>query len=169
MSPKRKTRKTSASQSADASSSQEARPYRVHLPNETHRKKYVELERRGVKPTLFYDRHTCEELGIDDQVRELSNDLGFGEFLWAIVPKACTTPTPLDCPLPPRPPLTYCSLTLEFLSSFAYTPLAECSVRIFNQNHTLTLREVNEIFGWDLEAEVFELTRETSPGYVKDD
>ena len=95
--------------------------------------------------------------------------MGFGDFLHALVPKECTTTTPHDCNLPPRPPLTYSSLTFEFLASFAYTPLMECSFRIFNHNHTLSLREVNAIFGWDQEAPVTELTNETCPGYIEDD
>lgn len=52
-------------------------PYQINLPKAAQRQNLIALDRRELKPTLFYCQFTCEKLGINDQVVKFAQNLGW--------------------------------------------------------------------------------------------
>ena len=70
--------------------------YGIEFSKELHWDRFIQLTKRKLKSTRFYDQATTKLLGIDEDVRLLAKNLGLLEFL------------DLNAP-------TYARLTFEFL------------------------------------------------------
>ena len=66
-------------------------PFNITLLQAAQRIKLAELDRRAVKPTLFYSQHDCDQIRIDEKVKELAGNLGFDDFLDCQIPNAYIT------------------------------------------------------------------------------
>lgn len=140
-------------------------------PNFSEKKR--QLANRQFRTTLFYDQHTCTSLGVDDMVRQLASNLGFDGFLDIRIPNDHIT-TDEAYGAPEQPPLTYKCLTLEFLSTFDMREEDDevsgrkshaISFRMFGKYRKLTLRRLNQIFGWDPEARMIAINGKKEEGY----
>ena len=128
-------------------------PFNITLPHAAQRTKLAALDRRAIKPTLFYSQHDCDMIGIDEKVKELAVNLGFDDLLDCRMPNAYIT-SDTTYNYPAQPPLTYRSLTLEFLASFELVQeegmegidTYKVKFRLFNKPHHITLRAFNKLF-----------------------
>ncbi|KAL2897966.1 BEACH domain-containing protein lvsA [Bienertia sinuspersici] len=111
-----------------------------------HQQVFVSLSSRKIMSTKFFDGQALEALGCRQQVTQLLSNLGWDNFI-----------TYRD--------YTYKRLTLEFLATLETNstpsdpndqfsnPNITMNFQMFNQQHSLTLYELNTIFGWLTDAE----------------
>ncbi|KAL2930001.1 UDP-3-O-acylglucosamine N-acyltransferase [Bienertia sinuspersici] len=111
-----------------------------------HEQRFVSLLSRKIMSTKFFDGQALEALGCREQVTQLLSNLGWANFI-----------TYRD--------YTYKRLTLEFLATLETNstpsdpndqfsnPNITMTFQMFNQQHSLTLDELNTIFGWPTNAE----------------
>lgn len=106
--------------------------------------------------TKFYDSGVAQLLGIDEQLRLLAFGFGWENFLTKNAP-------------------TFESLTKEFISTVRLSltseddepiPRYDISFRMFNKDHTLTLAKINEIFGFNPNNNIFDLSKYTPAGFT---
>ncbi|KMS98576.1 hypothetical protein BVRB_4g092630 [Beta vulgaris subsp. vulgaris] len=109
--------------------------YDIKFRDDEHKVKYERLFERGVTATHFCDIDALKTLTIDDDVRWLFSNVGWGNFLMYKYP-------------------TYKRVTLEFMSSlkavtYSKPGCGEGSItfRLYNEEHKWTLTRFNEILG----------------------
>ncbi|KAL2922285.1 Tail fiber protein S [Bienertia sinuspersici] len=110
-----------------------------------HQQRFVSLSSCKIMSTKFFDGQALEALGCRQQVTQLLSNLGWANFI-----------TYRD--------YTYKRLTLEFLATVETNstpsdpndqfsnPNITMTFQMFNQQHSLTLDELNTIFGWPTDA-----------------
>lgn len=106
-------------------------------------------------------------------VRKVAENLGFDGFLDNIVPNDWDF-TDKAYGILPQPPLTYIPLVLEFISIYELKRIrnddtGEVSLdmvfQMFGKPNRVSIRRLNQMFGWDLEALCNELKEKPDEGY----
>ena len=111
----------------------------IIAPNKHFWDVYKTLIDRPIRSTRFFCGNTLRKLGIMDEVVRLAQNFGWGEFIDLHAH-------------------TYERVTLEFLASLRKEVIEEddegnesqiiLHFRMFNENHSLSESELNEIFHW---------------------
>ena len=118
--------------------------------NRHHAPFHQTLLKRKLNPTRHYYQRSMRDLGIDEDLRSLLDNLGMSEFIQHQYP-------------------TFKEPTYEFLASFEKEPVGnnefQISFQLFNARHVISLRRLNELLDFNPDADLLAPSTELFPEY----